>query len=82
MDAILKKDMKITENRNQKLDSFEKSFGYRLKKMTDDEELPFSAYNADQVFKKDAEVFQNKVKKQFIDFRQTFSDIINRVRTE
>ena len=78
----MKKDMKITEKRNQKLDSFEKSFGYRLKKMTDDEELPLSAYNADQVFKKDAEVFQNKVKKQFIDFRQTFSDIIIRVRTE
>lgn len=57
MDQILKKDMKITEKRNQKLDSFEKSFGYRLKKMTDDEELPLSAANADELFKQDAMIF-------------------------
>jgi len=57
MDQILKKDMKITEKRNQKLDSFEKSFGYRLKKMTDDEELLLSAANADELFKQDAMIF-------------------------
>ena len=57
MDQILKKDMKITEKRNQKIDSFEKSFGYRLKKMTDDEELPLSAANAEELFKQDAMIF-------------------------
>jgi len=57
MEQILKKDMKITEKRNQKLESFEKSFGYRLKKMTDDEELPLNAANADELFKQDALIF-------------------------
>ena len=49
--------------------------------MNDDEELPFSASNADEVFKRDAEMFQNKVRQQFIDFRQTFGDVVNEVRT-
>lgn len=47
MDQVLKKDMKATVERDQSLASFEKSFGYRLKKMNDDEELAFSASNAD-----------------------------------
>lgn len=50
--------------------------------MNDDEELPFSASNADEVFKRDAEMFQNKVKKQFIDFRQTFGDVVYQVRSQ
>lgn len=50
--------------------------------MNDDEELPFSASNADEVFKKDAEMFQNKIRQQFIDFRQTFGDVVNQVRSQ
>jgi Leucine-rich repeat (LRR) protein len=57
MDQILKKDMMKTKEKNE-LQNFEKSFGYRLKKMTDDQEVPINAANVDELFKSDAEMFE------------------------
>jgi hypothetical protein len=54
--------MKLHEKRDQNLANFEKSFGYRLKKMTDDTEVPITAANVDDVFKTDAEKFQHQIK--------------------
>ena len=59
MDQILKKDMKLHEKRDQNLSNFEKSFGYRLKMMTDDREVPISSANVEEIFKNDAEQFQH-----------------------
>jgi hypothetical protein len=52
LDQILKTDMK-----REQLSSFEKSFGYRLKKMTDDSEMFINAPNVDEEFKADAANF-------------------------
>jgi len=59
----MKKDMALHEKRDQNLQNFEKSFGYRLKKMTEDKEIPISSANIDAEFKKDAEIFESKIKK-------------------
>lgn len=57
MDQVLKKDMKPQQKND--IQNFEKSFGYRLKKMTDDQEVPINAANVDELFKTDAQMFES-----------------------
>lgn len=72
--------MKLHEKRDENLQNFEKSFGDRLKKMTDDSEVPISSANVDEVFKADAEQFSTQIRHQFMEYRSTFRNVINRVR--
>lgn len=53
----MKKDLALHEKRDENLQNFEKSFGYRLKKMTGDEEIPMSSANVDEIFLTDANTF-------------------------
>ena len=69
MAQILKTDMKLHEKRDENLQNFEKSFGYRLKKMTDESEVPISSANVDEVFKADAEQFSKQIRSQFLGYR-------------